>query len=213
LKNRIAIVALAALMLLISSCTLKAPGLKPLSEEKDIIGTKDMETDAENGTETEQPEENSTNFGASIGGIQLGDSPEDVAGLLGRGYAETIEEDAAGMIGEDMIVRTYENGITIWFGKDSGKVIRILSSTSDHQTDLGLKVGDTANKVFECYEKAFETPKSRHSGKSLTGWYSTGADEVIIFDFNKENDIRTNFDIEPDSLVEEIVLGFWKHFD
>jgi hypothetical protein len=152
-------------------------------------------------------------IGASLGGIRLGDSYEKVAGILGSDHTDTGETEFAGETDEAMTVWTYESGIAVTFSTSSGKAVRIAASASDYQTDLGIHAGSIADTVFEQYENAFITPRSRHSGKPLTGWYLTGTDEVLIFDFNKNNDIRTNFDLEPDSVVEEIVLGYRILFD
>ena len=67
----------------------------------------------------------------SLGGISLGDSPEKVISELGNDYSESIEIDNAGIIGEDIIVWSYESGIVVSFGKTSGKVIKVVSESAD----------------------------------------------------------------------------------
>jgi len=99
----------------------------------------------------------------SLGGISLGDSPEKVISELGNDYSESIEIDNAGIIGEDVIVWSYESGIAVSFGKTSGRVIRVVSESPDFHTDLDIKVGDNAKTALEVYKTKFKEAISRHS--------------------------------------------------
>ncbi|NLU32721.1 MAG: hypothetical protein GXX04_08895 [Clostridiaceae bacterium] len=149
----------------------------------------------------------------NLGGISLGDSAENAAKVLGNDYTESTEPDASGTIGEDMVIRQYKNGITVYLGKTSGKVLRIISESTDFETDIGIKVGDDAKAVSDAYKSRFKTAVSRHSDEELEGWYLLGDGAVIIFDFDKSDDTLTNSDINPESKVERIVLAYWQHFD
>ncbi|HHV97517.1 MAG TPA: hypothetical protein GXX37_13810 [Clostridiaceae bacterium] len=149
----------------------------------------------------------------SLGGISLGDNQETVANVLGNNYVESTEEDIAGFIGEDMNIWTYENGIVVYFGKMTGKVLRITSTSPNLQTDLGIKVGDNAKTVFETYKPLFEEAVSRHEDEKLEGWYLINDEVVMIFDFDKSDEKLINNKVMPDSSVEEITLAYWKHFD
>ena len=132
---------------------------------------------------------------------------------MGDDYEKTDETDSTGMIGEDTTVLTYESGIVITVGNNSKKVLRIVSASEDFRTDKGIKVGDTAKTVTEVYEIEFEKAVSRQTNELLEGWYLIGDEAVIIFDYDKTNYTVMNFDIKPDSKVEEIILAYWRHFD
>jgi hypothetical protein len=150
---------------------------------------------------------------SSLGGIRLGDSFEDVIKILGKEYKKVDRIDYSGSIGEDMIVLEFSKGIEVILGKESNKVIMVVSHSPDFETDLGVNVGDRAKVVFEKYKPRFAEVKSRHGDETLTGWFHLGNEQVMVFDFNKADQVRTNENVIPDSTVQEIVLAYWKHFD
>jgi len=150
---------------------------------------------------------------SSLGGISLGDSLQTVVDVLGNNYTESTESDNAEYIGEDMTVWSYESGIVVSFGKTSGKVLRITSTSTDLKTNLGIKVGDAAKTVFETYKPLYEEAVSRHSDEMLTGWFLMEDGAVMIFDFDKSDGAVVNSNVTPDSSVEKIILAYWKHFD
>ena len=149
----------------------------------------------------------------NLGGISLGDSSESVANILGSNCTKTDEPDSAGYMGEDMTVWGYESGISVTIGKATGKVLRVSSASPDSQTDLGVKVGDDMNTVYEIYGPLYEEAVSRHSDEVLKGWFLVGEEIVIIFDFDKSDNTLINSSIMPDSKVEQIIIAYWKHFD
>jgi hypothetical protein len=108
---------------------------------------------------------------ASLGGICLGDSPEDVIKILGKEYTEDLETDDSGYIGEDIITWSFNKGIVVKFGKESNKVIRVVSQSTDFGTDLGIKIDDEARIVFEKYKPEFKEVISRHSNETVPGWF------------------------------------------
>jgi len=162
---------------------------------------------------TEVPDQNNIAAVPGLGGVSLGDSPEKVISVLGNDYTESIEIDNGGIIGEDIIVWNYEKGIVVSFGKTTGKVIRVVSSSPDFHTDLGIKVGDNAKTAFELYKSKFKEAISRHSNEVLEGWFHIGDEAVMIFDFDKSDRAVTNRSVTPDSDIEEIILAYWKHFN
>jgi len=80
-------------------------------------------------------------------------------------------------------------------------------------TLLGIKAGDTGKAAFEKYQQEYEQVKSRHSEEALTGWFHIGDEQIIIFDFDKDDNSLANQTAAPDSTVQAIVLAYWKHFD
>jgi|GEM_PF-4833944 len=161
----------------------------------------------------EYKEKESPTFSVSLGGISLGDSPEKVAQVLGSDYEESQEEDILGAFGEDVLIWRYEKGITVTFGKDTKKVIKVVAYHPDFETDLGIKIGDKAQRIFEKYEPISQKPVSRHNNEVLTGWFDMGEGEILIFDFDRNDNTPVNGDVLPDAQVQEIILGYWKHFD
>lgn len=149
----------------------------------------------------------------SLGGVCLGDSPEEVASILGRDYTEALEEDISGYFGEDLIVWNFNSGIVVRFGKQSNKIIRVTSQSTDFQTDMGIKTGDTIESVYEKYVPKFNEAVSRHTGETLTGWFHIGDDRLVVFDSDINDNTRVNSNEDMDYHVEEIVLAYWKHFD
>lgn len=149
----------------------------------------------------------------SLGGISPGDTSEKVIEILGDNYSESTETDILGAYGEDIIIWNYNNGIAVSIGKTSGKVLKIASASPDFQTDLGIKVGDDAESVFETYKPVFEEPVSRHSNETLEGWFLMEDGSVMIFDFDKSDNTMVNSNITPDSSVEEIILTKWKYIN
>jgi len=224
----IAVAVLAGMLLMLSGCTPDAggdnkPG-KDINENKsrDIIdddrdgddkaGQDNQDAGREDEKVPETPGQDRDTV-PSLGGVSLGDSAEDTVKVLGNDYAESAETDASGLIGEDMAVREYRNGITVYIGKTSGKVLRIISESDDFKTDLGVGVGDDAKTVSDTYGSRFEKAVSRHIDEELEGWYLLEDGSVIIFDFDRTDDTLINSDVKPDSKVGRIVLAYWQHFD
>ncbi|HQA47919.1 MAG: hypothetical protein GXY97_02800 [Clostridiales bacterium] len=149
----------------------------------------------------------------SLGGISLGDTLEDVVGLLGEDYTETLVTDEAGYIGEDTLELEYKQGIVVTLGKESKRVIRVEVSSPGFPTYLGIQVGDRASSALVKYKSTFKEAQSRHDNSTLSGWFHVGDEKVIIFDFDSEDGTRVNGEITPDSAVQEMVLAYWRHFD
>jgi|GEM_PF-5644359 len=148
----------------------------------------------------------------SLGGITLGDTFDKVTSLLGDQYKESKETDELGVYGEDIIILSYDNGITVRLGKTTGKVISVISSSSNFQTDLGIKVGDNKETLYDKYSQ-FEEAFSRHSEVTLKGWFLVNEETVIIFHFDDSDYNFETGEIHPGAKVVEIELAFWKHFD
>ncbi|HHW49625.1 MAG TPA: hypothetical protein GXX14_13565 [Clostridiaceae bacterium] len=211
IKNAILIV-LIGMLVITSSCSMNIDEEYVHQSNDSVTSNMKEEQNEEN---TVQSEDSIQDIAAapSLGGISLGDTSEDVVANLGDSYSESTESDVSGFIGEDLAIWNYDNGITVSIGKTSGKVLRIVSSSPDFKTDLGIKVGDVADTVFKTYKPMFKEAVSRHSDETLVGWFIMKDGAVIIFDFDKSDDTLINSDITSDSEVEEIILSYWKYFD
>ena len=210
IKKAILFVIIGALFIISGFALEKVKG-----DEKETTDFDASSTNEEYGKEVVNHEASAQDVKDSptLGGISLGDSPQSVIDALGNNYSESTEPDVAGLIGEDLTVWTYENGIVVYIGKTSGKVQRIETTNPDFKTDLGIKVGDDKETVDETYRPNFEGAVSRHNDEVLEGRFHIGDGSVIIFDFDKSDNALVNENVTPDSKVERIILAYWKHLN
>ncbi len=101
---------------------------------------------------------------------------------------------------------SYFSGIYLIVGKDSDKVLEINLTSDKYQTWLGDKIGVTADEVLSKYRDKYTEPVSIHSNEKLEGWFELGDGILIIFDFDKDDDMIVNIEITSDSKVELIKL-------
>ena len=111
-------------------------------------------------------------------------------------------------------MRDYDDGgISFTIGKDSNKVLEIDLTSDKYETWLGDKIGVTADEVLTKYRKEFTEPESIHTGEKLEGWFDVGDGLLIIFDFDKDDNMIINKDITSDSKVELIRLTKMMYMD
>lgn len=206
-------VVLTGALLITTSCS--GENGREYEKESANFETSSIETEYQDKTINDETpaQDNEISPTPTLGGISLGDSPDKVIDVLGSDYSESTEPDIAGLIGEDLIVWSYENGVDVYIGKTSEKVVRIASTSPDLKTDLGVKVGDDSKTVLETYKPAYEEAVSRHRDEVLEGWFLKGEEAVIIFDFDKSDDSVVNTNVTSESKVEKVILAYWKHFN
>lgn len=165
-------------------------------------------------SEGEAPKQNEADKSdkPAIAGICLGDTSAQVEDILGKDYEETYTE-VEGYYGEPYFVREYDDGISLTVGKESDKVLEINLTSDKYQTWLGDKIGVTADEVLAKYREKFIEPESIHGNGKLEGWFELGNGLLIIFDFNKDDDMIVNMDISSDSKVELIRLTNMMYMD
>jgi len=164
--------------------------------------------------DTEQDDgkkESDTAIKPSLAGISLGDSKEKVEEILGKDYKETYYE-VAGHFAETYYGWKYENGISVYIGKDSSQVLEVRATCPGTETNLGIKVGDNADTVFNAYRSKYIEPESLHGGK-LIGWFKVESGAVMAFNFNIEDGITNPGEVNGDTRVEEIILTYPAHVD
>jgi ATPase subunit of ABC transporter with duplicated ATPase domains len=105
------------------------------------------------------------------------------------------------------------SGEILLFGKDSDKVLEINLNSDKYQTWLGDKIGATADEVLTKYRKEFTEPESIHTNEKLEGWFDLGDGVLIIFDFDKDDEMIVNTEISSDSKVELIKLTNMMYMD
>lgn len=148
----------------------------------------------------------------SIAGVKLGTTKDEVLKIWGSEYEEELIDDLGYYI-EQYYVWKYAQGITVLVGAESEKVLEIEVTSPDFTTDLGVKVGDRAQDIAKIYGSLYTVPESIHGDGQLEGWYNLDDDQLMIFDFDIEDESLVNTNVQPDTQVEKIRLTCWKFFD
>lgn len=153
------------------------------------------------------------NIKPNISGVHLGDTGDQVRGVLGNDYKETSLGEVMGHFPEQVYRWTYDEGYTVFIGKESGTVLEIIATSPEVETNLGVKVGDTAEKVFQAYRPHYIEPESIHGGK-LYGVFKVEGAAALCFDFMlEEGETQFDQDIRGDAQVECIKLTYPEHLD
>ncbi|NLW24408.1 MAG: hypothetical protein GXY91_04080 [Clostridia bacterium] len=148
----------------------------------------------------------------SITGIQLGDHKDKVIEILGEDYSEKYYEEP-GHFPEAYSIMNYEEGFEIVLGQDSQTVLHITATAPTAETNLGIKIGDTAEKALEVYRAKYIEPESIHGGK-LFGVFKVENGQALIFDFNIEDGIiNPPEEIKAEEKVERIILTYPAYLD
>lgn len=147
----------------------------------------------------------------SIGNIHLGDSKEEAIKAFGKDYIETYEEDP-GILGEPYYKWVYDSGITLFIGKNTNGVLEIESKNSELSTNLGIKIGDTFDTVNKKYS-VYNVATSNQDNSKLVGWYELGEGQLIILDFDLNDDAIVNTNVKPDSKVQMMRITYERFID
>lgn len=173
--------------------------------DKDNIGY--IEVDA-NGQSSHKV---TRNIKPAISGVHLGDSKAQMIAALGSAFKETPPSDEIMNFPEPVYRYSYQEGYEVFIGQDSGEVLEILAQRTGAETNLGVKVGDTAARVFEVYRGKYMEPDSIHDGK-LYGIFKVEGATALAFHFDIEPS-GTRDDITPDSKVTGITLTYPNNMD
>ncbi|MGI6066622.1 MAG: hypothetical protein ACOYI2_09065 [Bacillota bacterium] len=147
----------------------------------------------------------------SLAGISLGDPAEKAEEVFGKDFEETFHEEA-GHFPESFYTWEYSEGTMVVIGHDSNKVLEIRSTSPERETNLGIKAGDQAEKVFNTYRGKYSEPESIHGGK-LYGCFKVEEGQALAFAFNIENGYFNSEDIPADEQVEGILLTYPTYID
>ena len=153
----------------------------------------------------QQSHKSTQNIRPSISGVHLRDTREAVKAALGEDYDETLPDQDILTFPEPVYRWTYDKGYRVFIGKDSGQVLEIITTHAGAETNLGVKVGDTAARVFEVYRPKYIEPESIHGGK-LYGVFKVEGAAALAFGF--DTDVQGRADIRPDSRVTSIWLTY-----
>jgi len=153
------------------------------------------------------------NIKPSISGVHLGDSRDQVKAVLGEDYEETPPSGEMGHFPEQVYRWTYDQGFIVFIGETSGKVLEISATSPEAETNLGINVGDTAEKVFQTYRPQYMEPESIHGGKLYGIFKVEGAAALCFYFVMEEGETQYDRDVKPDAKVERILLTYPEHLD
>jgi len=145
------------------------------------------------------------NIRPSISGVHLGDAMDQVRSALGNAYKETPPGEETAHFPEKVYRWDYE-GYKIFIGAESGKVLEMFVTAPQAETNLGVKMGDMAEKVFEIYRPKYIEPESIHGGK-LYGLFKVEGAAAMYFNFDL-NEGESLSDIKPENKVERMILTY-----
>lgn len=147
----------------------------------------------------------------SIAGICLWDHKDKVKEVLGSDYTETHYGEA-GHFYEPFILWEYPQGYSIAIGQNSNKVLQIIATAPDAETNLGAKIGDSARDILSLYRAKYEEPTSIHGGE-LPGVFKVENGQAMVFDFNMEDGLVNPPEAELVGPVERIILTYPEYLD
>lgn len=153
----------------------------------------------------EESKKSTKNIKPSISGVHLGDSKAQVEAALGKDYKETAPSGETGHFPEQVYRWDYD-GYRIFIGAESGGVLELYVTSPQAETNLGIKIGDTAAKVFEAYRPEYIEPESIHGGK-LYGLFKVEGAAALFFRFDLK-DGQSLEDIKPENKVESMTLTY-----
>lgn len=191
-------------VLLIGLLAISLPGCWRNSSQQDNNGQNNGSLNERNNIDEQQSNEEQKDSSPSLAGLHLGDSAAKVSEILGDEYTETTY-DMGGHFLEPYIVREYAKGVTVILGQESQMVFEVRSTKSPFATNLGAKVGDSAETVLSLYRARYKEPESIHGGL-LPGVFKVEDGVALIFDFNIEDGLVNPEPIADEDRVERIIL-------
>ncbi len=199
MKKIPAIICSIVVLVLISSCNLfpnkSNPTVKPQSTE----------------TQTTKPSV-SPLLKATIAGVGLGDNLDSLNDRFGDILKTTTQEEG-GYYGTTVNALEFSDGTTMIVEKDTGIILEMTVEDSKHETNLGIKTGETSEGVKAKYSADYKLFKGYNSPDYITGWYKVEKDELMIFDFIKNDDSHYNENISNSDKVVSMTLSKPAYFD
>lgn len=152
--------------------------------------------------------------GTNVGGFYLDQPADDITKTLGK--ADSVKTVEEGYYGEPYDIWEYkrENGDYMNFviGKNTKKVLDFTISVPGYRTDLGIELGSSYDEVANKYG-SFKNVVSNQDGSELAGWYDLNNGQIIIFDFDRDDESTINENLKPESKVESIRVSRFDYFD
>ncbi|AGA69138.1 hypothetical protein Desdi_1649 [Desulfitobacterium dichloroeliminans LMG P-21439] len=141
----------------------------------------------------------------SISGVHLGDTREQVIAALGKNYKETAPSGETGHFPEQVYRWDYD-GYKVFIGEKSGEVLEITASSPEAITNLGVKMGDSADKLFAAYRSNYIEPESIHGG-TLYGIFKVEGAAALAFNFDTDP-AQYPREIKPNNKVTGMTLTY-----
>ncbi|KUO49086.1 MAG: hypothetical protein APF76_10705 [Desulfitibacter sp. BRH_c19] len=91
--------------------------------------------------------------------------------------------------------------------------MEISSDAQGAEINLGIKVGDDAERVFDTYRAKYTEPESGHGYGELVGVFKIEEGAAIIFDFNMEDGIVNPEKVNSNDILERIILTYPPHIE
>jgi len=154
----------------------------------------------------QETEKSTKNIRPDISGVHLGDTKDQVKAALGTDYTETPPGEETIYFPEKVYRWDYEKGYKVFIGEESGKVIEMLVTDQEAVTNLGIKMGDTAARVFEVYRPKYIEPESVHGGK-LYGLFKVEGAAALYFSFDLKEGASLQ-EIKSDNKVIRMTLTY-----
>ncbi|MEL7567018.1 MAG: hypothetical protein AAGU27_19345 [Dehalobacterium sp.] len=154
----------------------------------------------------QESEKTTKNIRPGISGVHLGDTKDQVRAALGNADQETPPGEEIGHFPEQVYQWDYDQGFKIFIGAESGKVLEITATSPQAETNLEIKIGDTAAKVFEVYRPRYIEPESIHGGK-LYGLFKVEGAAALYFNFDLPEG-QSLADIKPENKVKQMILTY-----
>lgn len=154
----------------------------------------------------EETSKTTKNIRPSISGVHLGDSKEQVSTALGEDYVETPPSGESGHFPEQVHRWDYAKGYKVFIGADTGEVLEIIATEPEAESNLGAKIGDRPDKVFEIYRPAYIEPESIH-GDKLIGTFKVEGAAALFFAFDLKEGMMLQ-DIKPENKVVTMILTY-----
>ncbi len=153
----------------------------------------------------QESKKSTPNIRPSISGVHLEDTREQVIAAMGKDYIEIAPSEELGHFPE-LVYRWDYDGTRVFIGTDSGKVLEIYTTSPQAETNLGIKIGDRAENVFEAYRGKYIEPESIHGGK-LYGIFKVEGAAALAFNFDTDP-AQYPRQIKPDNKVIGMTLTY-----
>lgn len=161
---------------------------------------------------SENTVETQSTIKTSISGIQLGDRIDNLKEKFGAAIKEVPLEQPS-YYGQNVSQIAYPNGVSLFLDKDTNTILEITIEEGTFETNLGVKLGDSAEDVLKKYGATYKLFKGDNSEDYLQGWYVVEEGELLIFDFKKGDNTHYNGKINSSDKVVSITLSHPKYFD
>lgn len=149
---------------------------------------------------------------ATVAGVSLGNKLDSINGRFGD-IVKTTKQEESGYYGTKVNEVIFSDKTSMIVERSTDKILTITVEDSKHETNFGIKTGDTLKSVKAKYGADYKLFKGYNSPDYITGWYMVEKDELMIFDFIKNDGSHYNENIDNSDKVISITLSNPNYFD